>query len=296
MTTKRLGRGLADIISGSVPQGAPNFVALRVDQIRPGRFQPRSAISEATLEELKTSIKRSGIISPVIVRPVAHGTYELVAGERRFRAAQALGLPQIPAIIKPLSDKEALELSLVENVQREDLNPVEEAKGYARLLDEFGYTQEDVAAAIGKDRATVANLLRLLTLPDEIRDGLRDGAITLGHAKAILGAEGGPRQLELYQLVRRRGLTVRQTEALAVTLAPRRRRGGAHRVDPQLKELEDELRRALGTKVSLAARKKGGRIVIDYFSAEDLARLLQLLGVGDGAAAPRSEHGSQPPG
>ena len=295
MTTKRLGRGLADIISGAVPQGAPNFVALRVDQIRPGRFQPRSAISEAALEELKASIKQSGMISPVIVRPVAHGTYELVAGERRFRAAQALGLPQIPAIIKPLSDKEALELSLVENVQREDLNPVEEAKGYARLLDEFGYTQEDVAAAIGKDRATVANLLRLLTLPDGIQDGLRDGAITLGHAKAILGAEGTPRQLELYQLVRRRGLTVRQTEALAGTLAPGRRRR-AHRVDPQLKGLEDELRRALGTKVSLAARKKGGRIVIEYFSAEDLARLLQLLGVGDGSAAPRSEHGSQPIG
>ncbi|MBI3321042.1 MAG: ParB/RepB/Spo0J family partition protein [Candidatus Omnitrophica bacterium] len=282
MTTKRLGRGLADIISGTVPQGAPDLVALRVDQIRPGRFQPRTDVSEAALEELKASIRRSGIVAPVIVRPVAHGTYELVAGERRFRAAQALALPQIPAIIKPLSDKEALELSLVENVQREDLNPMEEARGYARLLAEFGYTQEDVASAIGKDRATVANLLRLLTLPDEIQRGLREGAITLGHAKAILGAEGRPKQLELYQLVRRRDLTVRQTEALAVTLAPGRRRR-AHRVDPQLAGLEDELRRALGTKVRLVARQKGGRIIVEYFSAEDLARLLQLLGVGDGS-------------
>ncbi len=295
MTTKRLGKGLADIISGTVPQGAPNFVALRVDQIRQGRFQPRAAISEAALEELKTSIRRSGIIAPVIVRPVAHGTYELVAGERRFRAAQALGLPQVPAIIKPLSDKEALELSLVENVQREDLNPMEEARGYARLLDEFGYTQEAVAAAIGKDRATVANLLRLLALPDDIQQGLRDGAITLGHAKAILSADGRPKQLELYRLVRRRDLTVRQTEALAGALTPARRRQ-AHRADPQLKSLEDELRRALGTKVSLVARAKGGRIIIDYFSSEDLARIAQLLGIGDGSAAPRDAHGSGPRG
>jgi len=295
MTTKRLGRGLADIISGTVPQGAPDLVALRVDQIRPGRFQPRTDVSEAALEELKASIRRSGMVAPVIVRPVAHGTYELVAGERRFRAAQALALPQIPAIIKPLSDKEALELSLVENVQREDLNPMEEARGYARLLTEFGYTQEDVASAIGKDRATVANLLRLLTLPDEIQRGLREGAITLGHAKAILGAEGRPKQLELYQLVRRRDLTVRQTEALAVALAPGRRRR-ARRVDPQLAGLEDELRRALGTKVRLVARQKGGRIIVEYFSAEDLARLLQLLGVGDGSAVPRSGHGSEPRG
>lgn len=295
MTTKRLGKGLADIISGTIPQGAPNFVALRVDQIRPGRFQPRTDFGEAALEELKASIRQSGMIAPVIVRPVAHGTYELVAGERRFRAAQALELSQIPAIIKPLSDKDALALSLVENVQREDLNPVEEARGYARLLDEFGYTQEEIAAAIGKDRATVANLLRLLTLPDEIQRGLREGAITLGHAKAILSADGRPKQLELYQLVRRRDLTVRQAEALAGALAPGRRRR-AHRTDPQLKGLEDELRRTLGTKVSVRVRTKGGRITIDYFSADDLARLLQLLGIGDGSSAPRGEHGTPPLG
>ena len=294
MTAKRLGKGLADIISGTMPQGAPNFVALRMDQIRPGRLQPRTEISEAALEELKASIRQSGIIAPVIVRPVAHGTYELVAGERRFRAAQALQLPEIPAIIKPLSDKDALALSLVENVQRQDLNPMEEARGYARLLDEFGHTQEEIAAAVGKDRATVANLLRLLALPDEVQQGLRDGALSLGHAKAILSADGLAKQLELYQLVRRRGLTVRQTEALAGTLAPGRRRR-AHRADPQLKGLEDELRRTLGTKVSVRGRQKGGRIVIDYFSADDLTRLLQLLGIGDGSAAPQDDHGRQPP-
>jgi len=275
--TKRLGRGLADIISAA-PQSSPSFVMLRLDQVRPGRLQPRTTMSEAALEELKASIKKSGVIAPVIVRPIAHGTYELAAGERRFRAAQALGMNEIPAIIRTLSDKDALELSLVENVQREDLNALEEAKGYARLLDEFGYTQEEIAAAIGKDRATIANLLRVLTLPDEIQQGVGEGVLTLGHAKAILGLADRSRQLALYHEVKRRSLSVRQTEALAGAWVPGRARR-AHRTDPSLKGVEDELRRTLGTKVSLAARKKGGRIIIEYFSSEDLARILQLLGV-----------------
>ena len=203
--TKRLGRGLADIIEPA-PQQATNFVMLRPDQIRHGRFQPRTTINEASLEELKASIKKSGVIEPVIVRPVAHGTYELVAGERRFRASQALGVGEIPAIIKGLSDKEALELSLVENVQRENLNPMEEAKGYERLLDEFGYTQEDIAAAVGKDRATIANLLRLLALPEEIQQGVREGHVAFGHVKALLSVPDRARQLELFRRIKRNGL------------------------------------------------------------------------------------------
>ena len=274
---KRLGRGLADIIE-TAPQQTTNFVMLRMEQIRPGRFQPRTTINEASLEELKASIKKSGVIEPVIVRPIAHGTYELVAGERRFRASQALGAAEVPAIVKELSDKEALELSLVENVQRENLNPIEEATGYARLLDEFGYTQEDIASAVGKDRTTIANLLRLLALPEEIQQGVREGQATLGHAKALLGMADRVRQLELFTRIKREGLSVRQTEALAGAAAPAHRRR-AHRADPQLKGLEDELRRTLGTKVSLTARAKGGRIVIDYFSSEDLTRILELLGV-----------------
>ena len=275
--TKRLGRGLADIID-TTPQHATNFVMLRTEQIRPGRFQPRTTINEASLEELKTSIKKSGVIEPIIVRPVAHGTYELVAGERRFRASQSLGVAEVPTIVKALSDKEALELSLVENVQRDNLNPLEEAKGYARLLDEFGYTQEDIASAVGKDRATIANLLRLLTLSEEIQQGVREGAITFGHAKALLSMPDRAQQMGLYRRIKRDGLSVRQVEVLASTGAPARRRRTS-RLDPQLKGLEDELRRALGTKVSVSARTKGGRIVIDYFSSEDLARILQLLGV-----------------
>ncbi len=277
MTTKRLGRGLADLIN-SAPQGGGSFVMLRTNQIRPGRFQPRTTISEAGLEELKASIKRSGVIEPIVVRPIAHGTYELVAGERRLRASQALGIQEVPAIIKTLSDREALEFSIVENVQREDLNPLEEATGYARLMKEFGYTQEDIAASVGRDRATIANLLRLLALPEEIRKGLSNGAITMGHAKALLGVEDRGRQLALYKQTVDDGLSVRQTEALVQTSSPGKKRR-LRQVDLQLKGLEDELRRALGTKVSLFTRKKGGRILIEYFSQEDLTRILSLLGV-----------------
>ena len=252
---------------------------LSTDQIRIGRFQPRTTINEASLEELKASIKRQGVIEPVIVRPIAHGTYELVAGERRWRAAQALGIREIPALIKTLSDKEALECSLIENVQREDLNPVEEAKGYARLLEEFGYTQEAIADAMGKDRATIANTLRLLKLPDEILQGIREGKITTGHAKALLALEDRAKQAECYrQLVKGGGMSVRQLEALIESRTPEKRRR-VRRTDTSMKPLEDELRRALGTKVSVLPRKKGGRLIVEYFSTEDLTRILQLLGV-----------------
>lgn len=275
--TKRLGRGLEEIIRAT-PQSASNFVMLPTEQIRVGRLQPRAAVSAEAMEELKASIKRQGVIEPVIVRPIAHGTYELVAGERRWRAVQALGMTDIPAIVKTLSDRQALEYSLIENIQRENLNPMEEAKGYARLIEAFGYTQEDVAATVGKERVTVANTLRLLHLPHEIQQGLRDGVITAGHAKALLGVEGAANQLALYRQALKDHLTVRQLESLAGSAATAKRRR-ARRVDPQVKGLEDALRTALGTKVSVSSRKTGGRIIIEYFSADDLTRILQLLGV-----------------
>ena len=274
---KRLGKGLEEIIDTSTSNPS-NFVVLPISQIRTGSFQPRTTIDEASLEELKASIKRSGVIEPVVVRPIAHGTYELVAGERRLRASQAIGLQEIPSIIKTLSDKEAMEFSLVENIQRENLNPLEEAKGYARLLDEFGYTQEDIASAVGKDRSTVANLLRLLALPEEIQQGLGTQAISLGHAKALLSIEDRAKQRGVYQTVIRQGLSVRQVEALAGTWMPAKRRR-FRREDPQIKLFEDQLRQALGTKVRIVGRSKGGRIIIEYFTAEDLTRLARVLGV-----------------
>lgn len=279
MTTKRLGRGLADIIDAVPAQQTASFLQVRLEQIRPGRFQPRTSIKDPELDELKSSIQRSGIVEPVIVRPAAGGTYELVAGERRLRAAKALAMATIPAVVKPLSDQEALELSLIENVQREDLNPLEEARGYERLLNEFGYTQEAVASAVGKDRATIANLLRMLTLAEELKQGLLDGTISLGHAKVLLGVQDRAAQLKLYQQIKRHGWSVRQVEAAAATTAPARRRRARYRADPQVAAWEDALRRALGTKAAIVTRQKGGRIIIDYFSSEDLSRILQLLGV-----------------
>ena len=276
---KRLGKGLADLID--LPQegaASPGFVVLKPAQIRAGRFQPRTSINDTSLEELKASIKQSGMIELVIVRPIAHGAYELIAGERRFRAAQALGLQEIPSIIRTVSDQQAAELSLIENVQRENLNPVEEARGYSRLIDAFGYTQESVADAVGKDRVTVANLLRILRLPEEIRQGLLDEKISLGHAKVLLAIDDRGRQVMLFQETVSKGLSVRHLEGVAGTWMPARKRR-AKRNDPETASLEDALRRALGTKVSVRARKKGGRIVIDYFTSEELTRLLSLLNV-----------------
>lgn len=274
---KRLGKGLADIIDVAPASGA-SFVTLRTDQIRFGRFQPRTTISEPALEELKASIRRSGIIEPIVVRPIAHGTYEVVAGERRLRAAQAIGLQDVPVVIKTLTDREALEVSLIENVQRQDLNPLEEAKGYARLLDEFGHTQEEIAAAVGKDRSTIANLLRLLALPEVVQHSLRDGALTLGHAKALLGVTDRAKQLELFRQILSGGLSVRQTEGLAGAARPAKRRR-VRQLEAQWLAFERELQQRLGTKVRLLPRAKGGRIVIEYFSPEDFSRILEIVGV-----------------
>ena len=274
---KRLGKGLEEIIETG-GRGASSVVMIRTDQMRPNRFQPRAAFEQQDLKELQASIQRQGLLQPVIVRPIAQGTYELVAGERRWRAAQALGMQEVPSLVKTLNDREAIEYSLIENVQRQDLNPLEEAVAYRRLSEEFGYTQEEVAQAIGKDRATIANALRLLKLPHDVQQALRDGMITMGHARALVAVEGVARQLELLARTTRGKLSVRQLEVLARTGQPARRRRVRWQ-DPQGKLLEDRLRQALGTKVSLVSRQKGGRIVIEYFSPEDLARILQTLGV-----------------
>ena len=279
MNQRRLGRGLAELIETTPNRDTSSFVLLRTEQIRANRFQPRSEIKQESLEELKASIKKSGVIEPIVVRPMAHGTYELVAGERRLRASQQLGIPEVPAIIKTLTDREALEFSLVENIQRENLNALEEAKGYARLLNEFGHTQEAIADAVGKNRATVANMLRLLTLPEEIQHGLGEESISMGHARALLGIEDKTRQVALFHQAVKEQLSVRQIEVLVTVIAPSRRRKAKRLADPQMHAIEEELRRTLGTKVNVSARKKGGRIVIDYFSQEDLSRILQALGV-----------------
>ena len=275
---KRLGRGLAQIIETTTTQTTQSVTMLRMDQIRPSRYQPREQIRPEELEELQASITRLGIIQPLIVRPIAHGIYELVAGERRWRAARAAGKQEVPVIIKALSDQEAVEHSIIENLQREDLNPIEEARAFGRLIDEFGHTQEQVAESVGKDRSSVANALRLLKLPAEIQDALREGAVSEGHAKILLGVDNPARQLELFHQTTTKKLSVRELEELAARWQPRARRR-RRELDPQLKALENELRQALGTRVSLVTRKRGGRIIVDYFSSEDLTRILRALGV-----------------
>lgn len=279
MTERRLGRGLAKMVEvSSSVRANPNVVSIRVDQIKPCRYQPRDTIDPASLQELTASIKHLGVIQPVIVRPIAHGIYELVAGERRWRAAQAAGLQEVPAIVKAFTDQETVEISLIENLHRKDLNPMEQARTFQRLIEEFSYTQEQLGAMLGKDRSSIANTLRLLRLPKEIQRAVAEGALSEGHAKILAGVDGPPKQLELFKQVAAKRLTVRQLEELAGQWQPslRKRRRAA---DPQTSALENELRQALGTKVRLMLRRKGGRIVIEYFSSEDLTRILRALGV-----------------
>ncbi len=274
--TRRLGKGFAEIVEHSTQAGV-SLLMIPVNQIKPGRYQPRQEIDEDALNELKVSIKDRGIIQPIIVRPISHGVYELVAGERRWRAAQDIGMQEVPAIVRALGDQETLEYSLIENLQRHNLNPIEEAMGYERLMNEFGYSQEQLSERLGKDRTTITNLLRLLKLPEEIRAAVRDGRISQGHAKVLLGVEPADRQQQLFQEVMRQALSVRQLEQLSGTWQPKARRDKT--IDPNVKLLEDALRNRLGTKVMLSSRRRGGRIVIEYFSAEDLMRLLDVLGI-----------------
>ena len=211
---KRLGKGVAQIIE-STARSTQNYVLVKTEQVRPSKYQPRETFRPEGLEELKESIKRHGIIEPIIVRPIAHGIYELVAGERRWRAAQLLGIQDIPAIIRALTDQETIEYSLIENLQREDLNPLEKAKSFERMVNEFSYSHEQIAEAVGKDRSSIANTLRLLKLPKELQAALGDGKITEGHAKVLLALDGHPKQVELFRRILSEGLSVRMLEEQA---------------------------------------------------------------------------------
>ena len=277
-TERRLGKGLAQILETSAPKGQ-GITSIRVDQIRPSRFQPRSGSNQEHLAELKESIKKHGVIQPVIVRPVAHGIYELVAGERRWRACQAIGIQEVPAIVRAVGDQQALEYGIIENVQRKDLNPIEEANGLSRLIKEFGYTQDQVSEAIGKDRATISNSLRLLNLPAEMRTSLASGKISAGHAKALLGVESDERRERLYRKALAEHWSVRALEEAVRTWQPRERRA-VRGADAETMAIEARLRGKLGTKVRVVGRKRGGRIIIEYYSQEELTRILEVLGDG----------------
>lgn len=278
-----LGRGLEALIPGAGTQER-GIRQIPLDAIRPSSHQPRKLFDDGKLKELAASIRSHGILAPVILRQTEDG-YELVAGERRFRAARMAGIASIPAIIREISNSEMLELALIENIQREDLNPIEEAEVYRKLTEEFGLSQEEVARRVGRDRSSVANALRLLRLPDRIQQDLLAGALTAGHARALLALEAASEQLRLREQIVRRGLTVRAAEGLVRRLKARplsgRVRGG--RLSPHVSALEDRLRERLATKVAIVPGGRGGRIELHYFSDEDLTRLVEGICGGPGA-------------
>ncbi len=277
MRRRGLGRGLDALIPTELtepnpPTGAVTMVPIHL--IRPNPFQPRQNFRDDELEVLALSIRAHGVLQPIVVRPKGEG-YELVAGERRWRAAQRAGLTEIPTIIRPCTDEETLALALIENLQREDLNPLEEAHAYALLMERFGFTQEEIAQRVGKSRAAVANTLRLLQLPEPIQRALREGTITEGHARALLGAPDDGAMMEAFQLVLKHHLSVRQTEALIRRLAqPQRRR---HFEDPHWKALQRLLEERLQVPVRLRKGRKGGVLEIRFFSDDELTALVQRL-------------------
>lgn len=272
-----LGRGLSALIPGAEETGATSL-EIPLAELESNPLQPRRHFEQAALEELAATIRTHGVLTPVVVRRAPHG-YQIVAGERRVRAARLAGLTRIPAVIKEASNAQALEMALVENLQREDLNPVEAAEAYRRLTEEFGLTQEELAERVGRDRSSVANALRLLRLPRRLREDLVTGILSEGHARALLGLERSADQLKARDLVVKRGLTVRATEALVRRLrqGPSGPGGRPRSGDPNLHALEDRLRVALGTKVRIVRNGKGGALEISFFSDEDLTRLVELI-------------------
>jgi ParB family chromosome partitioning protein len=276
-----LGKGLGALLP-ELGEGEPKtLLYCGIEEIIPNRSQPRKHFDESKLQELTESIKENGILEPLIVRRVDQG-YELIVGERRWRAAQKAGLKEVPVLVKEAEGRKALELSLIENLQREDLNPIEEAEAFQRLAEEFNISQAELATRIGKDRTTITNALRLLKLPLEVRNQLLQNRITSGHARAILSLETKEKQKELCSLIIQKGLSVREAEAIAKrwsekrkkTATKERRRG---EVESQLSSLQDSLRQYLGTKVRIAPKGKKGKIEIEYYSHEDLQRIVEAI-------------------
>jgi ParB family chromosome partitioning protein len=283
MVTKRvaLGKGLGALIPEFGKEESRTLLYCGIEEIVPNRSQPRKHFDESKLQELAESIKEKGILEPLIVRRVNEG-YELIVGERRWRAAQKAGLKEVPVLVREVEGREVLELSLIENLQREDLNPIEEAEAFKRLIEEFNISQEALATRIGKDRTTITNTLRLLKLPSEVRNQLLQNHITSGHARAILSLENKEKQKELCALIIKKGLSVREAEALAKQWSekPKRLVTPAKKKsdwESQLNSLQDSLRRHLGTKVHITQKGKRGKIEIEYYSFDDLERIIETI-------------------
>lgn len=283
MNRKALGRGLGALIPEApdeVDSGEPRSVRqLPVESIERNREQPRTRFNDETLEELAGSLKRHGVVQPIVVRPLPTGGYGLVVGERRLRAARMAGFEMIPAVVRDVGEEEALALALVENLQRENLNPIDEARGFEALMEIGGGGHAEVGERVGKDRSTIANALRLLELPLEVQEMLSSGALTAGHGRALLTVTDGEEQVALARRAGAKGLSVRELEALSRGKRKKRRAARRSRTeDPVLREWEERLQRVLGTQVRVEQMGNEGTIRIEYYSLEDLERLLELLG------------------
>ncbi len=272
MNKRRLGRGLSALIPDADEEDGVREVELGL--IKPNPYQPRTEFDDQKLEELARSIEEHGVIQPIIVRK-KDGGYELVAGERRWRAAKKAGIRKIPAIVKEYSDGQMLEIALLENLQREDLNPIEEATAYKQLIEDLGITQETLSKRIGKSRSVIANSIRLLNLPEEIQNLLAKGKITTGHARALLSLDNEEEQKQMAQKILERDLTVREIEKLVKK--PKKQNKLSKKTNPLIIHLEDILKQFFGTKVKVRSGKNKGKIEIEYYSEEDLERILELV-------------------
>lgn len=277
-----LGKGIGALISDATQESGRKYFVCPIEELRPNVNQPRKTFTDDKMEELVASIREKGVIQPLVVRR-HNDHYQIIAGERRWRASQKAGLREIPVVIQDVSEDWALEMALIENIQREDLNPMEEADAYRSLMERFDFSQEELAKRVGKERSTVANALRLLKLPGRIQTQVSEGKLHMGHARALLALDQAEDMQEAAAQVIQKGLSVRETEALVKKIkefgAPKSRVKVAKATDPQLIHLAGELKRALGTQVKILPKGKGGKIEISYFAPQDLERLLEVLGI-----------------
>jgi ParB family chromosome partitioning protein len=276
-----LGKGIGALLNSATHEGNRKYFLCPIEDLKPHSEQPRKSFDDAKLQELAASIREKGVIQPLVVRKV-DDYYQIIAGERRWRAAQRAGLHEVPVVIQDVSEDWALEAALIENIQREDLNPIEESMAYRNLMQRFDLTQEEVAKRVGKERSTVANALRILRLPDAVQADVISGRLSMGHARALLALEDEGRIQQVRTRVIAGGLSVRETEALvkkSKNPETLKSRASARVTDPELDHLVAKLQRVLGTQVKIIPKGKGGRLEISYFAPADLDRLLEMLGV-----------------
>ncbi|MGD8370567.1 MAG: ParB/RepB/Spo0J family partition protein [Syntrophobacterales bacterium] len=279
---KGLGKGLGALIPDAdlLASSSDHFFYCEIEEITPNPYQPRQNVRDKAFEELVDSVRERGILQPLLVRSTEKG-YQIIAGERRWRAAQVAGLQRVPVVIRDTAEPESFELALIENIQRKDLNPIEEGEAYQRLQEDFSLSQEEIAKKIGKDRSTVANMIRLLKLPDKVRNDLVEGVLSMGHARALLALPDSAVQLRARNTILKKGLSVRETEKLVQSLLKKQKKPKVVvELDSHMRAVLDQLIRHFGTKVTITRRGKRGRIEIEFYSDQDLQRILDLFQKG----------------